>query len=138
MKETVGTVARALAVLSAVAESEGSVGVKDIAVALDLPMSTSHRLLDLLLDVGFVQKEKQQRRYAIGPEFFRLANLVTHKTSLASRLQPVLDELTKETGETAIFAAYLPAELKATYVAMSNSPNSLRFRIDLFQKTPLE
>ena len=138
MSETVGTIARALSVLRAVAESEGSVAVKDIAVALDLPMSTSHRLLDLLLDAGFVEKEKQQRRYTVGPEFFRLASLVTQKNSLASRLQPVLDELTKETGETAIFSAYFPAELKTAYAAKCDSPNSLRFRINLFEKMPLE
>ena len=138
MNNTVGTVARALSVLRAVVEAEGSAGVKDVAVALDLPMSTSHRLLDLLLDAGFVEKEKVQRRYKVGPEFFRLASLVTQKTSLASRLQPVLDELTRQTGETAIFAPFLPAELKTTYAAKSNSPNSLRFRITLFQKMPLE
>ena len=70
-------------------------------------MSTSHRLLDLLLEAGFVQKEQIKRRYAIGSEFFRLANLIAHKTSYASLVQPILDELARETGETALFAAYL-------------------------------
>ena len=121
MTETLGTVARTLSVLRVVAEAKGSVGVKDVADALGLPMSTSHRLLDLLLEAGFVQKEKVKRRYVIGSELFRLANLVAHKTSYASLVQPLLDELARETGETALFAAYLPAQHCVAYAAKSDS-----------------
>ena len=138
MTETIGTVARTLSVLRVIAEAKGSVGVKDVADALQLPMSTSHRLLDLLLEAGFVEKEKIKRRYAVGAEFFRLANLVTHKTSLATRVQPLLDELTRETGETALFGAYLAAQQAVAYAAKSDSPQSLRYRIDLFQQASLE
>ena len=136
MTEALGTVARTLSVLRVVAEAKGTVGVKDVADALGLPMSTSHRLLDLLLEAGFVQKEQIKRRYAIGSEFFRLANLIAHKTSYASLVQPILDELARETGETAMFASYVPARHCISYAAKSDSPNSLRFRIELFQETP--
>jgi DNA-binding IclR family transcriptional regulator len=54
MSDALGTVARTLSVLRIVAEAKTSVGVKDVADALQLPMSTSHRLLDLLLGAGFV------------------------------------------------------------------------------------
>jgi DNA-binding IclR family transcriptional regulator len=138
MTEALGTVARTLSVLRVVAEAKGSVGVKDVADALGLPMSTSHRLLDLLLEAGFVQKDKAKRRYAIGSELLRLANLVTHKASYAALVQPILDELARETGESAIFASYVPARHCISYAAKSDSPNSLRFRIELFQETPLE
>jgi DNA-binding IclR family transcriptional regulator len=138
MTETIGTVARTLSVLRVVAEAKGSVGVKDVADALQLPMSTSHRLLDLLLEAGFVEKEMVKRRYAVGAEFFRLANLVTHKTSLATRVQPLLDELARQTGETALFGAYLAGPQAMAYAAKSDSPQPLRFRIDLFQQAPLE
>jgi DNA-binding IclR family transcriptional regulator len=138
MTATIGTVARTLSVLRVVAEAKGSVGVKDVASALQLPMSTSHRLLDLLLEAGFVEKEKIKRRYSVGTEFFRLANLVTHKISFALLAQPLLDELTRETGETALFSAYLAAQHSVAYAAKSDSPHSLRFRIDLFQQVSLE
>jgi DNA-binding IclR family transcriptional regulator len=138
MTETGGTVVRTLSVLRVVAEARGSVGVKDVADALRLPMSTSHRLLDMLLEAGFVQKDRAKRRYAVGSEFSRLANLIAHKTSFASLVQPLLDELSQETGETALFTSYLPGQLGAAYAAKSDSPHSLRFRIDLFQRAPIE
>jgi DNA-binding IclR family transcriptional regulator len=138
MTETLGTVARTLSVLRVVAEAKGLVGVKDVADALGLPMSTSHRLLDLLLEAGFVQKDTVKRRYGVGSELFRLASLVAHKASYASQVQPLLDELARETGESAIFAGYLPAQHCIAYAAKSDSPNSLRFRIEPFRHTPLE
>ena len=138
MTESAGTVARALSVLTFVAESKDPIGVKDIAAALKLPMSTSHRLLDLLLEGGFVEKDEGRHRYTIGIEFLRLANLVSQRTSYAAAIQPVLDSVTKETGETTIYAEYLPSKRAAMYSAKSDSPHSLRFRVNLFQETPVE
>jgi DNA-binding IclR family transcriptional regulator len=138
MSDALGTVARTLSILRIIAEAKTSVGVKDVADALQLPMSTSHRLLDLLLGEGFVQKDVARRRYAIGSELSRLANLVSAKISFSSLVQPLLDELTRETGETALFATYLPAQHAMTYTAKSDSPQPLRYRINLHEHLPLE
>jgi DNA-binding IclR family transcriptional regulator len=138
MAETTGTVARALSVLTVLAEAKDSVGVKEVAAAVQLPMSTSHRLLELLLEAGFVEKDENRRRYVIGMEFLRVANLVAQNSSYATMVQPALDRITKETGETSLYSSYLPAKHAVTYSAKSDSPNSLRFRIVLFQETPVE
>jgi DNA-binding IclR family transcriptional regulator len=137
MSEELGTVARTLSVLRAVAEAKSSVGVKDIAEAVNLPMSTSHRLLDLLLDAGFIEKDAARRRYRIGGELSRLANLIAAKTSFSSVVQPILDDLTSQTGETTIFASYLPARRAMTYSAKCDSPQLLRYRIGLHEEIPL-
>lgn len=138
MSETVGTVARAMSVLTFMAEAKDSVGVKDVAAALKLPMSSSHRLLDLLLEAGFVEKDEARRRYVIGMEFARLANLVSQRSLYSAAVQPVLDAITKATQESTMYAEYLPSKRAAMYVAKSDSPHSLRFRIDLFQEAPVE
>jgi DNA-binding IclR family transcriptional regulator len=138
MSEETGTVARTLSVLRVVAQAKSSVGVKDVAEALQLPMSTSHRLLDLLLQSGFVEKNAARRSYTIGTELSRLANLIAAKTSFSSVVQPLLDELTKQTGETALFASYLPARRAMTYSAKCDSPDLLRYRIGLHEELALE
>lgn len=136
--DTGGTVARTLAVLTVMAEAGGSVGVTDVASALGLPMSTSHRLLDLLRSAGFVERDATQRRYRLGLQFLRVANLVTQNTSFATLCQPALERLTAKTGETSMYCEYLPDRHMAAYAAKSDSPHSLRYRITLFEPAPVE
>jgi len=136
--DTGGTVARTLAVLTVMAEAGGSVGVTDVATALGLPTSTSHRLLDLLRGAGFVERDATQRRYRLGLQFLRVASLVTQNTSFATLCQPALERLTAETGETSMFCEYLPDDHMAAYTAKSDSPHSLRYRITLFEPAPVE
>jgi len=135
---TGGTVARTLAVLTVMAEAGGSVGVTDVATALGLPTSTSHRLLDLLRGAGFVERDATQRRYRLGLQFLRVASLVTQNTSFATLCQPALERLTAETGETSMYCEYLPDRHMAAYAAKSDSPHSLRYRITLFEPAPVE
>ena len=134
--------ARTLAVLTVMAEAGGSIGVTDVARALGLPMSTSHRLLDLLRGAGFVERDATQRRYRLGLQFLRVANLVTQNTSFAALCQPALERLTAKTGETSMYCEYLPDHHPdrhmAAYAAKSDSPHSLRYRIALFEPAPVE
>lgn len=140
--DTSGTVARTLAVLTVMAEAGGSVGVTDVAEALGLPMSTSHRLLDLLRGAGFVERDATERRYRLGLQFLRVASLVTQNTSFATLCRPALERLTARTGETSMYCEYLPDHSPerhmAAYVAHCDSPHSLRYRIALFEPAPVE
>ena len=136
--DTTGTVARTLAVLTVMAEAGGSIGVTDVATALGLPTSTSHRLLDLLRGAGFVERDATQRRYRPGLQFLRVASLVTQNTSFATLCQPALERLMAKTGETAMYCEYLPDNHMAAYAAKSDSSHSLRYRITLFEPAPVE
>lgn len=130
--------ARTLAVLTVMAEAGGDVGVTDVASALGLPMSTSHRLLDLLRGAGFVERDATQRRYRLGLQFLRVASLVTQNTSFATLCLPALERLTARTGETSMYCEYQPDNHMAAYAAKSDSPHSLRYRIALFEPAPVE
>lgn len=138
MSELIGTTNRVISLLRLLAESKGTVGVKNVAEALNLPMSTSHRLLDMMTEAGFVEKDQVRRRYGIGMEYFRIANLVAQRSSAALTLQPILDRITERTGESSILSVYLPTQHKMTYAAKCDSPESLRYKIELFEQMPLE
>ena len=138
MSDKVGTTARVLSLLRLLSESARPLGVKDVAGALGLPMSSAHRLLDALLEAGFVEKDTMQRRYSAGSEFFRIASLLAQKSSVARAVQPLLDELTAKTGESSILSLYLPGQHRMTFAAKCDSPHPLRYRIELFEQKPLE
>jgi DNA-binding IclR family transcriptional regulator len=50
----------------------------------------------------------------------------------------IADRITKETGETTIYSEYPPSKCAVMHSAKSDSPHSLRLRINLFQESPVE
>lgn len=130
-----GPIQRALALLTMLAESEDSVAVRDVAAALALPPSTSHRLLKQFVSAGFVVEDLASKRYRVGPGLHRLAALIQSKSDLAKIAQPFLDELTAACDETSLFAVFDPATVTVAFVAKADCSQALTYRINL--NTPI-
>lgn len=130
-----GPIQRALELLKMLAESDDSVTVRDVATALGLPPSTSHRLLQQFISAGFVVADPASKRYRVGPALYRLAALVHSKSDLARTVQPFLDELTAACDETSLFAVFDPATVTVAFVAKADSSQALSYRISL--NTPI-
>ncbi|MCX4091838.1 IclR family transcriptional regulator [Nocardia sp. alder85J] len=73
----------------------------ELARALDCNRTVAHRLLASLQNAGFVQRDNDRARYAIGPALAQLAAPAT--TSLRDLVRPVTDQLSAKTGETVLF-----------------------------------
>lgn len=67
-----------------------SLGITQIAEALNLSKSTAHDLAAALVELGFVDQHEQTRRYAVSPEIFRFLNLVSTEYGPNSALKPLL------------------------------------------------
>src|SRR5579862_1977113 len=87
-----GPIQRALGLLKLLAEADEPLAVREVAAALDLPPSTSHRLLHHFVSAGFVVEDPGSKRYKIGPELHRVAALIQSRSNLATTVQPFLDE----------------------------------------------
>lgn len=111
----INSVEHALELLVLLGQNE-SVGVSQVAQALDIAPSSSHRLLNTFCSSGFAVRGVD-RRYGRGPAFFRLseANHPTHET-LRKLLTPYLEDMTKEMQETSHLAV-----LEGPYVRFLNS-----------------
>lgn len=126
-----GTVARAVAVMRLVAEADPDVSLSQIAHALELPVSTVHRLLHLLVDEGIVE-QRSRHAYAAGAEFFRIGALVTGRISLASIARPFMQELVEACDEYCLLCLYLPAERKIMVADTVSSSHPLSYIRDRF------
>jgi DNA-binding IclR family transcriptional regulator len=126
-----GPIQRALELLKLLAERDDPVAVRDVSLALDLPPSTSHRLLHQFISAGFVVTDPASKRYQIGPELHRVAALIQSKSSLATTVQPFLDELTAACGEASLFAVFDHATATVAFVAKADSSQALSYRISL-------
>ena len=126
-----GPIQRAVDLLKLLAESEDPVAVRDVANALRLPPSTSHRLLRQFVNAGFAVADPASKRYRVGPELHRLAALIHAKSHLAKTVQPFLDELTRACDEASIFAVFDPATATVSFIAKADSSQALSYRINL-------
>jgi len=124
-----GTVARAVAVLRAVAESDDGTQIKRISAELGLPASTVHRLLELLMREGMVERDEEAPTYRAGREFLRLSSVVASRHPLQAIAAPLLEQAVGSMNETAYLCLYLPRERRLTFASHVESTHPLGYRV---------
>jgi DNA-binding IclR family transcriptional regulator len=118
----VASVARALALLEELRDSEHGLGVNELARRIDVNASTASRLLATLESAGMVQRSGQGP-YRLGLGLVTLADRVLARLDLQSLARPILLELMERTGETATLS--LPGEREAITVDSVPSRSSV-------------
>ncbi len=91
---------RALAVIETLLEAEHPIGLQEIAVRLDLPRQTAHRIINQLIEAGLIQRQIDKDRIAPGPRMRRLALDTVCYSHRSGAMHAVLEELAERTGET--------------------------------------
>jgi DNA-binding IclR family transcriptional regulator len=132
-----GTVTRVVRVLAAIADAAGPAGVVELAESVQLPVSTVHRMLNLLRDQGLVHMEPAMHRYSAGPEFYRLAARVVSKMEITTLAQPLLQQLVDRFNETILLGLHMAAQHSLMFVARVDGSQALQYRIDLFRPLSL-
>jgi IclR family acetate operon transcriptional repressor len=99
-RQSVRSVARALALLDAIGESEGGLGVNELARRIGVNASTASRLLVTLEQAGFVERTPGGP-YRLGLKLVALSDRVLGQLDVRDRARTWLTWLVDETGETA-------------------------------------
>ncbi|MBV9235003.1 MAG: IclR family transcriptional regulator [Xanthobacteraceae bacterium] len=107
-------ISRAAAVLRALEAQSGYASLGQIANASGLPRPTVQRIVDALAAEQFVSVDPQ-RGVRLGPELTRIARAAY--VDLAAIVQPHIDNLARETGETA--AVTVLRDRAAVYIAQA-------------------
>ncbi len=96
-----GSVARAIALLDALAESESGLGVNELARRIGVNASTASRLAATLEDAALVERSSAGGPYRLGLRLVALSDRVLGQLDVRQRARPLLTRLAHETGETA-------------------------------------
>jgi DNA-binding IclR family transcriptional regulator len=96
-----GTLNRGLAVLERLAGSAAGLSVKELAEALQIPASATHRVLAELLQLGFVRQEEDYGRYTLTLKLCSLGLAQLSRGGVVDVAQPMLERLARESGELA-------------------------------------
>ena len=90
---------RGLRVIEATAAIGGSATLSEIARKTALPRSTAHHILRALVEFGYLVQDGDARPYRLGPKLYRLTGHTWSREQLAEIAMPLLDELSRRTGE---------------------------------------
>ncbi len=97
---TVKSADRTLEVLEALAAAPRRQSLVELSAALDIPKSSLHGLLRTLAARGWVEADETGTRFGIGLRALRVGASYVDIDDEVQRLQPVLDRLSAQFGET--------------------------------------
>lgn len=98
------TLARGLALLSALGDAEDGDTVSGLADATDLDRAVLYRLLETFTEEGYVTRDPDTRKYRLGLAVLELGVKAGRGLEVRRLAGPALKALVEETGETACLA----------------------------------
>lgn len=126
-----GTVAKALSLLSYFNRTQNQIGLSDLSRMSGQNKATVHRMMSELQDQGFVEQVGTGREYRLGTAFLRLASLREAAVPTRDLAHQILADLSASTHETAHFStlqgdtlstlAYTYSPLHGTRVTMEDA-----------------
>lgn len=128
----VQSVVRAFRILDVLAEADGELSISELAVAVDLPQPTIHRIVATLRGLGHAH-QVTNRRYTLGPRLIGLGDRASRV--LGVRAGDDLRAVAERFGETANMAV-LDGE-RAVYTAQVPGPHSMRTFTEVGRRVPL-
>jgi DNA-binding IclR family transcriptional regulator len=100
----VQSIGRAFAILEEVARNRDGIGLAELSKRVGLHNSTTFHLVRTMVSLGYVRQMKDSKRYRIGRPLFALAANALDEIEMTSLATPVLEELSRETGESSHFS----------------------------------
>ncbi|MDN4982829.1 IclR family transcriptional regulator [Bradyrhizobium arachidis] len=100
-KNFVASVGKAFAVLRSFTSETFELTLSEVAARADLDRGTAFRLIQTLIELGYLQAVPQSRRFRLGVACLDLGYTVLSRGSLRSIVEPLLRDLVPEVGDAA-------------------------------------
>ena len=100
----VQSLGRAFAILEEVARHRDGIGLAEMSKLVGLHNSTTFHLAKTMVSLGYLRQAKETKRYRVGRPLFALAASALDEIEMVNVATPILEELSRETGESAHYA----------------------------------
>lgn len=100
----VQSLARAFGIMEEVARSRDGITLAELSKRVGLHNSTTFHLVKTMVTLGYIRQIKDSKRYRIGRPLFALAASALDEIEMVSLATPVLEDLSRKTGESGHFA----------------------------------
>jgi DNA-binding IclR family transcriptional regulator len=98
------SIERAVAILETVANNPDGISLVEISALLGLHNSTVFHLIKTLAALGVVEQFSDTKQYRVGSRLFLLAAGAMNENNMLMQATPILEALSRETGEAAHLA----------------------------------
>ncbi len=129
------TINRVLDILETVAASERPLSPTDLAVQLDIPKASLHRLVGVLEEQGYLQTRMNQRGLQPGYRLHRVALGVLASAPLQAQRRAILSTLSDEIGETCNVA--VPDGSEMIYFDRAETHWPVRVQLQIGSRVPV-
>jgi DNA-binding IclR family transcriptional regulator len=120
----VQSIGRGFAIMEEIARNRDGIGLAELSKRVGLHNSTTFHLVKTMVSLGYVRQMKDSKRYRIGRPLFALAASALDDIEMMSLATPVLEELSRETGESAHFA--VPMGDDVVVLARTSGPGAFQ------------
>jgi DNA-binding IclR family transcriptional regulator len=121
----VQSIARAFSILEEVARNREGIGLADLSKRVGLHNSTTFHLVKTMVSLGYIRQLKDSKRYRVGRPLFVLASSALDEMEMVSVATPVLEDLTRITGEASHFAT----SMSDAVVVIARTPGPGAFQL---------
>lgn len=111
LRSTVQSLAKGFRVLEAFTAESDELTLSQIAARAELDPGTTYRMLNTLVDLGYVSRIPESKRFSLTLKILNLGFHAIAHTDLRSLVRPVLRGLVSETSEAASFAVLQGADV---------------------------
>jgi DNA-binding IclR family transcriptional regulator len=119
---TVRALERGMDVLSQFSVTDQHLTLAELSRRTGLHRATTHRLLKTMENRGFVTWDQERQLYSVGPSLLRILYALDRTAAFAALLQPELDMVSSESGETIGLAVLDGTHVKFIAVRMTSNP----------------
>ena len=131
----VQSLTRGLSILECLAKTEGGLTLTDIAHRVELPPSTTHRLLATLEKTGYVHQAGDLGRWYVGLQAFTVGSSFLASRDFVAQSHPHMRRLMEQSGETANLAILDGTE--AVFIDQVQCREMMRTIVKLGSRVPL-
>ncbi len=100
----VQSLGRAFGIMEEVARNRDGISLAELSKRVGLHTSTTFHLVKTMVSLGYIRQIKDSKRYRIGRPLFALAASALDEIEMVSLATPVLEDLSRESGESGHFA----------------------------------
>ena len=132
----VQSLARAFSIMEEVARSRDGINLVELSRRVGLHNSTTFHLVKTMVSLGYIRQIKDDKRYRIGRPLFALAANALDEIEMVSLAMPVLEDLSRDTGESGHFA--VPMGDSVVVVARTAGPGAFQLieRVGVVRPAP--